>query len=460
MTENLSKENLVSFAKNSREEYESLLKQFVEIPTVSSDPKHLPDIKRGADFAVKLVKSFGGKAKIYKTDKGNPVVHAKFETGKNHPTVTVYNHLDVQPASMETEPWKHEPFVMKKDGDRYLGRGTTDDKGPALAAFFGAKAALDAGVKLNINFLWEMEEEIGSPNFEKIIKENAANLKTDSIVVSDTIWVSKTRPANPSSLRGMMGFTLTLETAETDQHSGNVGGAARNPLGELMSLVAEIYDAKTGEVKIPGFYDDVAPLTEQEIKEFANSGFTASGFKKDYGFKSIRVKTAEEIMKRIWSQPTFEIHGVTGGYTGPGVKAIVPPRGEVKASCRLVANQNPKKIFEKIKAFVKEKNADVKVHAESFLPPYKGKTTGRLPEAVQKATEFAFGKKPVFIGGAGSIGAIETMERVLKCPVVFLGLSLPEHGYHAPNENFDWQQASGGIVAFAKYFELVSNFSK
>ena len=458
MSENLSKENLVSFANDSRENYESLHKQFVEIPTVSSDPDHLPDIKRGADFAVKLVKSFGGKAEIYKTDKGNPVVHAKFGKGKDYPTVTVYNHLDVQPASKETEPWKHEPFVMTIDGDRYLGRGTTDDKGPALAALFGAKAALDAGVKLNINFLWEMEEEIGSPNFEKIIKENAANLKTDSIVVSDTIWISKTRPANPSSLRGMMGFTLTLETAETDQHSGNVGGAARNPLGELMSLVAEIYDAKTGAVKIPGFYDDVAELSAKEAEDFANSGFSASEFKRDYGFKSMRVKTAEEIMERIWSQPTFEIHGMTGGYTGPGVKAIVPPRGEVKASCRLVANQNPAKIFKQIKAFVKEKNADVKVHAESFLAPYKGKTTGRLPEAVQTATEFAFGKKPVFIGGAGSIGAIGTMEKVLKCPVVFLGLSLPEHGYHAPNENFDWRQASGGIVAFAKYFEIVSNF--
>lgn len=458
MSENLSKENLVSFAANERENYESLLKQFVEIPTVSSDPNHLPDIKRGADFAVQVIKNFGGKAKIYKTNKGNPIVHAKFETGKNYPTVTVYNHLDVQPASKLTEPWRTEPFLMTKMGDRYFGRGTTDDKGPALAALFGARAARDAGVKLNINFLWEMEEEIGSPNFEKIIKENAAKLKTDSVVVSDTIWVSKKRPANPSSLRGMMGFTMTLETAETDQHSGNVGGAARNPLGELMALVAEIYDAKTGKVKIPGFYDDVAAPTAKEAEDFANSGFTASEFKRDFGLRTMRVKSAEEIMERIWSQPTFEIHGVTGGYTGPGVKAIVPPKGEVKASCRLVANQDPAKIFKKIKKFVKEKNADVKVHAESFLAPYKGATTGKFPEAVQTATEFAFGKKPVFIGGAGSIGAIGTMEKVLKCPVVFLGLSLPEHGYHAPNENFDWQQASGGIVAFAKYFELISNF--
>src|SRR5262249_4735745 len=152
------------------------------------------------------------KAEVYQTDHSNPVVHARFDTGANRPTVTVYNHMDVQPASRQTEPWTTDPFVMTKEGDTYYGRGTTDDKGPALAALFGAKAALEANVPVNIRFLWEFEEEIGSPNFEKIIAKAAPELRTDSVVVSDTVWVSRQRPANSAGLRGLMGFILTLET--------------------------------------------------------------------------------------------------------------------------------------------------------------------------------------------------------------------------------------------------------
>lgn len=147
---------------------------------------------------------------------------------------------------------------------------------------------------------------------------------------------------------------------------------------------------------------------------------------------------------------------MSGGYAGVGLKAIVPPKAEVKASCRLVANQQPAKIFRLIKSFVKAKNRDVVVSLEAPTPPYQGTTNSPLSDAVKKSVEFAFGREPVFIGGAGSIGAVISMEKVLKCPVMFLGLSLPEHGYHAPNENFDWRQASGGIVAFAKYFESIS----
>src|SRR4029453_3153661 len=149
-------------------------------------------------------------------------------------TVTVYNHMDVQPASKETEPWDTEPFVFTQKGDTYFGRGTTDDKGPALSALFGARAAIDAGVPVNIQLLWEFEEEIGSPNFEAIISKNATELATDSVVVSDTVWVSRNRPASSAGLRGLLGFSLRLETGTVDTHSGETGGASRNPITELM----------------------------------------------------------------------------------------------------------------------------------------------------------------------------------------------------------------------------------
>src|SRR5213595_2021377 len=238
----LDKKSLTTFAKNERDRYENTLRDLVEIPTVSSEPERAADIRRCAERAAQLIRDFGGTASILETD-GNPLIHGRFDGDSNAPAVTVYNHLDVQPASRATEPWDTDPFTFTKDGDRYLGRGTTDDKGPALTALWGIQAAREAGVRVNTQLLWELEEEIGSPNFEAGVKEHARKLATDSVLVSDTIWVSRQRPACPAGLRGMQGMLLILETGKTDQHSGTTGGAARNPIGELAKLLSEMYDA-------------------------------------------------------------------------------------------------------------------------------------------------------------------------------------------------------------------------
>lgn len=451
----IEKKALAAWAKNERDRFESALQQIVEIPSVSADPTRAGDVRRCADEAAKLIRSFGGEAKVLETD-GYPLVHGTFKSDSNAPTLTIYNHMDVQPASRETEPWNTEPFTFTKKGDKYFGRGTTDDKGPALSALWGIRAAREAGIPVNLNVLWELEEEIGSPNFESAITKYKKELTTDSVLVSDTIWVSRQRPACPAGLRGLQGFTLSLQTGQTDQHSGVTGGAARNPIGELMQLVSEMYDARTGKVKIKGFYDDVEPPTKRELDDFRNSGFTIKGFKKDHLFKSIRSDDPIDVMKRIWAMPTFEVHGLVGGYTGPGIKTVIPPRAEVKLSCRLVRNQDPRKILKLIREFVKQRNPDVKLETEGQMWPYKAPTSGPLADAVKDAMQFAFGREPVFVREGGSIGAVISMEKVLAAPVMFLGLSLPEHGYHAPNENFDWQQASGGMVAFAKYFDNVA----
>jgi len=457
MPTTLKRESLRAFANDHRQEFEGLLRQFVETPTISVDPTHLPDIAKGVDLTVQTIERLGGEARVYKVAKGNPVVQAVFGSAQNRPTVTVYNHMDVQPASKETEPWDTEPFVFTQKGDTYFGRGTTDDKGPALSALFGARAAIEADVPVNIQFLWEFEEEIGSPNFEEIISKNAKALRTDSVVVSDTVWVSRNRPASSAGLRGLLGFILRLETATVDTHSGETGGASRNPIAELMQLVCDLYDVRTGKVKMKGFYDGMIPPTKTELNDWLNSGFTVSGYKKAHHLKKMRTTDALEVMKRIWGMPTLEVHGVVGGYQGPGLKSIVPPRAEVKCSCRLVPGQDPEKIKKLITAAAKERNPDVTVEFEHASPAFRTVLEGELPLALKRAIKFAFGREAVFVRDGGTIGAMTSIEKVLKCPILFLGLSLPEHGYHAPNENFDWQQASGGMVAFAKYFEEIAN---
>jgi acetylornithine deacetylase/succinyl-diaminopimelate desuccinylase-like protein len=454
----MGKAEITAFADSQRGRFEALLKEFVETPSVSTDPAYKADCLRMADLACRTLAEFGFKPSLIET-KGNPIIAAESVIDPKLPTVTIYNHMDVQPGGDKSE-WKTEPFVFTQEGDTYYGRGTTDDKGPGLSALFGAHYALKHGARVNVRFLWELEEEIGSPNFAAGIRSAKASIKTDFVVVSDTIWVSRQRPASPAGLRGLQSFRLTLETGTGDRHSGVTGGAARNPIAEMCDLVAKMVDAKTGKVLIPGFYKNVKKPTKAELADFKASGFTVAKFLKDHGFKSIRTKDAVDLMTRIWAMPTFEVHGIAGGYQGAGVKTVVPPRAEAKLSCRIVPRMTPQEVLKLVTAFVKKHNKDVQIHAENGLDPYEGLTTGPLADLIRDAMGFAFGKKPVFVREGGSIGAIKTMEDVLGAPAVFLGLSLPEHGYHAPNENYDWAQARGGIVAFARLFAQAANLKK
>jgi acetylornithine deacetylase/succinyl-diaminopimelate desuccinylase-like protein len=425
----------------------------VEIPTVSMDPAHAEDIARGAQKAAATLEACGATVELVETP-GNPVVFGQFTVNPAYPTVAVYNHMDVQPGN---EPeWQRDPFAFHRQGDQYLGRGTTDDKGPALTALMAARFAAQHQIPLNIQFIWELEEEIGSPNFAHFIKRKRKALTCDSVLVSDTIWLSRTKPAVPYSLRGMMTMLLRLETGSKDCHSGLTGGAARNPVGELANLVSRCYDAQTGQVKIEGFYDQVRRSSQAELESFEASGFSLSTFKKVHGLRKLRTDNALETTQAIWSQPTFEVHGISGGYQGPGVKTIVPASAEAKISTRLVPNQDPDRIFNLIRDFVKAHNPDVKVIRGGALQPYLGPFSGPYADAVRDAMRFGFGKTPSFIREGGSIGAVVTLDQMLQVPVMFLGLSLPEHGYHSPNENFDWGQASGGMRAFVKYFETLA----
>ena len=440
---------LNTYIQDIRPRFEDMLGQAVEIPSISMDPSYAPDIRRMAELAAQHLRALGAEAEVVET-AGYPVVSGGWTTGRSHPTVTVYNHMDVQPAQ---EPeWRQAPFAFRREQGLYHGRGATDDKGPAFTALFAAKYAIEQGLPINIRFLWELEEENGSPSFAGALQDRTRIPRPDSVVVSDTIWISKDKPALPYGLRGLVGARITLRTGDKDAHSGLTGGAARNPLTELAALVHQCVDAETGRVKIPGFYDDVVKPTRAEVKSFLASGFRVEQFMKAYGFRSLRTKDASEVLQRIWAMPTFDVHGLVGGYHGPGVKTVVPAHGELKVSMRLVPNQSPDNAFRLLERFVKKCNPRVTVHREGRLEPYKGTFDGPYVEAVKKAVRTGFGKEPAFIREGGSIGAVVSMQRAWKVPILFLGLSLPEHGYHAPNEFYDWGQASGGMKAFAQYF--------
>ncbi|MGH7208010.1 MAG: M20/M25/M40 family metallo-hydrolase, partial [Nitrospiraceae bacterium] len=266
---------LDAYIKNARPYFEHMLAEMVEIPSISMDPNHAQDIRRTAALAVQFLKDLGAETRIVETG-GYPVVSGGWTTGVKHPTVTVYNHLDVQPAQ---EPeWRQPPFAFRKQNGVYRGRGATDDKGPALTALLAGHDAVEHGVPINIRFLWELEEEIGSPHFAEALRQKHAIPRPDSVVVSDTIWIAKGRPAVPYGLRGLLGARLSLQTGASDAHSGLTGGAARNPLAELCALAHACVDARSGRVKIPGFYDDVVPPTRAEIKSFLASGFQVKRF--------------------------------------------------------------------------------------------------------------------------------------------------------------------------------------
>ena len=450
----LDRQELDRYIASVRPDFERMLGDLVEVPTISADPVHRDDVRRGAELGAEYLRDSGASADVVETP-GNPVVVGEFAAGASDPVVTVYNHLDVQPAQ---EPeWTRDPFSFLKVGDRYQGRGCTDDKGPALTALLAAAYVKEAGIPLNIRFLWELEEEIGSPNFEHFIRSRPDELKTGSVVVSDTVWLSRDKPSLAYGLRGLQTARLVLETAEKDAHSGLTGGAARNPIGELCEVIGRCYDARTGTVHIPGFYDDVEPPSGEELEGFLSSGFAVDGFMAAHGLRGLRTMDRREVLERIWCRPTFEVHGISGGYQGPGIKTVVPPRCEVKLSMRLVPNQDPVRVLGQLREFVGAINPDVEVVGEGPLRPFLGDRHGPHYEAARRAVRFGFGREAALTREGGSIGAVVTMQEHLDAPIVFIGLSLPEHSYHGPNEYFDWGQASGGIRTLAAYFAEVAS---
>lgn len=454
-TTTLDRARLASRVEALRPAFVSALKQLVEVPSVSAQARHKGDIRRCAEVAAALVRDAGGSATIHDTP-GNPVVVGRLGDGPAHPSVVVYNHIDVQPAAEGKDGWTRPPFAFGEEGDRFYGRGATDDKGPAVTALLAARVAREEGIPLDVRFVWELEEEIGSPSFAAFLAAHGPGLEPDSVVVSDTIWLAAGKPAVPYGLRGLAGALLTLRTARKDAHSGLTGGAARNPVAELADVVSRCADARTGTILIEGFDRTWRPVSDEEARDFTASGFSVDAFRKAHELELLRSDDPAEVTQRIWGRPTFEVHGIAGGYQDEGIKTIVPPFAEAKVSMRLVPPQDPEECLALLAAHVKKLNPEVEVSFEKGLRPYAGERSGPFAEAASEALDFGFGARPAYVREGGSIGAVLSMSEAWRTPITLLGLSLPEHGYHGPNEYYDWGQARGGMLTFVRYFERLA----
>lgn len=428
------------------------LRTLVEHRTVSPGKTGDDEIRAGADAARRIMEAAGATAELIECS-GTPAVLGRFAHPEPKARIVVYNHLDVQPA--DPRGWTQaDPFVMgvRADAERgwiYEGRGTTDDKGPGLCAVRAASWAAAARLPIDISILWETEEEIGSPNFHEVVQARREALACDAVIVSDTIWPSASQPAISIGLRGSLHAILRLRTAGKAAHSGLVGGAARNPVRELAAIATVIDRARF-------WHEGVCPPTPSDIEGFLRSGFDLEYWKRAHDLQRLETDIPLEIMLRIWARPTFEVHGLAGGHTDPGVKTIVPEDAELKISFRLVPDQDPHAIGRSLVELVRALDPAVEVEVAGHLEPYRGPTEGRVHEAITTALTEATGKRPVHVREGGSIGAVPILADLLGVPVHFLPLSLPEHGYHAPNERFDWKQAKVGMTAFAKLFEMLA----
>jgi succinyl-diaminopimelate desuccinylase len=444
-----------------RPQFEADLMELLRIPSVSADPAFAGDVRNAAEWLRDHLSKAGVKAELVGTG-GHPIVFAQTPPVPGKPVALVYGHYDVQPPDPLNE-WTTPPFEPAvRDGNVYA-RGATDDKGQMLTHVKSVQSWLAAAGKLplQVKFLIEGEEEVGSENLEKFIKENAARLACDCVIISDTSQFAPGVPAITYGLRGIAYFELKLTGPKQDLHSGVFGGGVANPAIALAKLLAGLIDVD-GRVTVPRFYDDVVALTEGERKEFAALPFDEPAFKKQLGVDALMGEKGFSTLERRWARPTFDVNGLTSGYQGEGAKTVLPARASAKFSFRLVPNQDPKKIAAALRRYL-----------ESMLPPgirmelvdHHGAPGVVMPldspylQAAAAAVEAGFGRRPVFIREGGSIPIVNLFADLLKADVVLAGWGQNDDNPHSPNEKFSLDDYHRGARASAALWQELAKLS-
>ena len=443
------------YLDKNKEKFLNELLELLRIPSVSARTEHKNDMVKTAE-AVKqrLIEAGVDKAEIYSTE-GHPVVYAEKIIDKDKPTVLVYGHYDVQPAD-PLELWNSPPFEPVIKDDKIFARGACDDKGQ----FYMHVKALEImnntnTLPVNIKFIIEGEEEIGSPNLGKFVKQNRKLLEADVILISDTAMISLDNPSIDIGVRGLSYIEVEVTGPNRDLHSGVYGGAVANPITILAKMIASCHD-ENNYITIPGFYDDVINVPKAERKLLAEAPFDKDEYKKDLGIKKLWGEKGFTTNERTGIRPTLEVNGIWGGYTGEGSKTVLPSKAFAKISARLVPDQSSADITKKLIEYFEESapaGVTVKATEHHGGEPYMTPIDSPAYKAAAKAIKTTFGKDPVPVRGGGSIPICALFEEELGIKIVFLGFGLDSDNLHSPNEKFD-------IVNFYKGIETIPYFHK
>jgi acetylornithine deacetylase/succinyl-diaminopimelate desuccinylase-like protein len=435
------------------------LKELLRIPSVSADPARRPDMQRAAEFVATQLTQAGLQSRIIPTE-GHPIVYGEWLGAPGAPTAMVYGHYDVQPPD-PLDLWISPPFEPTvRDGFLYA-RGACDDKGQVFTHIKSIEAWFKTVGRLpvNVKFVIEGEEEVGSNNLDRFLSGNRDLLKCDVAVVSDTSQYAPGIPAITYGLRGILACEVTLHGPNRDLHSGVFGGSVANPCNGLARLMARLHDDKQ-RIQIPGFYDDVVPLAPQERKAFATLPFDEAAYLADLGVTAAWGEAGFSSNERRWARPTCDINGMFGGYSGPGPKTIVPASASAKITCRLVPNQDPERLLPAVEQFLKDNcPLGLRMEFRSYhgCPGLVFDSESRFMRAARRAIADAFGAEPVMIREGGSIPVVGTFRDVLGVDTLLLGWGQNSDNLHSPNEHFTLADFHRGTRASAHLWsELAS----
>lgn len=444
-----------------KETYLEELKDYIRIPSISTDPDYKDEVLRAGEFLVDKLREAGLQAERIDT-AGHPLVYAEWMGAPGKPTVLFYGHYDVQPVD-PIELWRNPPFEPTVEGDKLVARGSTDDKGQSYTHVKGVAAMLKerGSLPVNVKFLVEGEEEAGGQAIEEYVrKDGGQRLKADCVVVSDTSFYAPGQPSLIYGLKGLCYMEIKVTGPNRDLHSGTFGGAVWNPLNALSHIVDRLRDPQTGKILIPGFYDDVRPLEGWEREEFGKLPFDEDAYRQELGVAELFGEEGYSTRERTWARPTCDVNGIFGGYMGKGAKTVLPSWGGAKISMRLVPDQDPKKIaklFEDYVQSVAPKGVTVEVSYLHGADPVVVEAKGPIVDAALDAMQEIWGARPVRIREGGSIPIVSTFASVLSCPVLLLGFGLSDDGLHSPNEKFNISHFYNGVRSVARLLDRLGD---
>jgi acetylornithine deacetylase/succinyl-diaminopimelate desuccinylase-like protein len=452
-------DKVIDFINVNRDRYLEELKAMLAIPSISALPQHAGDVKRCADWCADEMRRIGLQHVRLVETPGNPVVYGDWLDAAGAPTILFYGHYDVQPVD-PLDLWESPPFEATiRDGEIYA-RGSADDKGQVFMHFKAVEAHLKQNGRLpvNIKFILEGEEEVGSVNLDEFIRSHKDELGADVVVISDSPMFARGVPSICYGLRGLVYFQIDLRGSGTDLHSGSFGGAVANPAMVLAQVLAQMKD-RGGRIKIPGFYDEVVPLQDDERKAWATLPFNEKQYRKDFGIPKLFGESGYTTLERTWARPTFEVNGLLSGFTGEGAKTVLPAVAMAKVSMRLVPNQSPDaiaRLFEEYLKKVTPKTVELKITRMHGGKPWMTSYDNPFVQAAGRAIEKGFGQRPVYTREGGSIPVVSTFQEELGLPSVLFGVGLPDENAHAPNEKLDVANFHGGIIASAILYDEIS----